>query len=599
MTMNTSHIEYFVNLKHTLEASPRGERSALVGNAASFLGCSTATIYRRLEKVGWRSERKVRSDCGKICVDENIAIKAAGMIKQAIRANGKQTLPLTTARDILEKNGLGVLDDGKGGKIMPSTSTIARAMRRHGCHPEQVKHGSPHQSLRSKHPNHVHLMDASVCVVFYLPRGKVRIMEEKIYNENKPKNLEKIKKERVIRWVMTDHRSSMIFARYTLGSEDSENAINTMIEAWCKRDTASGDIFHGVPEILYTDKGSSFTSAMTRSFLARLRVTAIDHSAGNARATGQAENAHNIVEKQFEGRLRMTDIQSLEDLNAHLDDWRIAYNASAIHRRHGKTRNAAWMEITPDQLRIPESAEALRAIVASPPIEKTVQKDMILRYTPKGYGPQTYSLFGIENIMVKSRFGVALNPFEAPAVDVIVKSPEGEERIYTLQPIQRDKAGFDITAPIIGEEFKSPKDTATDMAIKRMDKEAFGVETLEEVEKARRKRSRVYVEIDPMADVHAVRVPDYMPRRGSGVALDGPERELPPLNHVDAAIRIKGVLAAAGIAWTVEHMASLQEMYPEAVPADAIDELAESFIAAETMEETFEQPFRLVAGGTT
>lgn len=585
--MNTSHIEYFVSLKQLLESASRGERTSLVGNAASFLGCSTATIYRRLEKVGWDPRRKVRSDCGRLCVDEELARLAGGMIKTATRANGKKTLPLTTTTDILKGNGMTV----------PSTSTMARGMRRFGCHPEQVKAGSPSRSLRSLYPNHVHEMDASVCVLFYLPKGKVELMDEKVFNKNKPKHLEKADRARLIRWVMTDHYSGMIFGRYTEGNEDSMAAISVMIDAWCKRDTAEGDIFHGVPEILYTDKGSPFISTLTRSFLARLRVTPIDHARGNARATGQAENAHNIVETQHEGRLRMIDVQTLEKLNADLNAWRIKWNATAIHKRHKKTRNAVWMRIKQDQLRIPESADALRAIVAHPPMEKIVQKDMILRYTPKGYGPQTYSLFGIEGIIVKGKIGVALNPFEAPSVDVIVKSPEGEERIYTLQPIQRDEAGFDVSAPVIGEEFRAPKDTIIDKAIKQMDKDAYGVDTLEEAEKAKRKNKRAYAGIDAMADVRAVTIPDYIPRRGSGVALNTHERELPPMNHVDAAIRIKGMLAAVGIAWTGDHMATLKELYPDTVPVDAIDGIAEDFIAAETMEETFDQPLRLVSGG--
>lgn len=596
--MNAAHTEYFVDLMRKLDIAPRGERRSLVEDAASFMGCGVATIYRRLERVGWSSGRRTRSDCGKLCVDEDLALLAGGMVRAATRANGKKTLPLTTTSKVLEYNGKGVWDDKTGKRKMPSASTMARAMKRYGCHPKQVQRGAPSQTLRTLHPNQVHEMDASVCVLFYLPKGKVVVMDEKKYNENKPKHLEKARKDRVIRWVITDHFSSMIFVRYTLGSEDSKNAIDVMIDAWCKRDH-DGDIFHGVPNILYTDKGPAFVSTLTKTFLNRLKVQPIEHAAGNAQATGQAEKAHDIVETQFEGFLRFLDIDNLEELNAHLDAWRIAYNATVIHKRHKKTRNAMWMHITPGQLRIPESVEALKAVVASPPAEKKVKGDLILRYTPKGYEPQTYSLYGIEGIMIGGKIGVALNPYEAPAVDVIVTSAEGEERIYTLQPIKRDRAGFDITSPVIGEEFKALKDTITDKAIKRMDMEAHGVNTLEEAEKAKRRDRRVYKDIDVMAHIHAVKIPDYMPRRGEHVDLGRPERELPPISVVDAAIRIKAMMAQAGIAWTSEHMTALGKQYPDSlIPVDAIDGIAEAFIAEET-DKTFEQPLRLVAGGAS
>ena len=75
---------------------------------------------------------------------------------------------------------------------------------------------------------------------------------------------------------------------------------------------------HGVPFILYTDKGCANTSGLFKNLLERLDVTFIPHATGNSRAKGQVENGNNIVETQFEGRLRFIKIESLEQLKPSL-----------------------------------------------------------------------------------------------------------------------------------------------------------------------------------------------------------------------------------------------------------------------------------------
>lgn len=593
--------EYFVQLKQQLETAPQGDRGGIVAKAAAFLNCGTGTVYRKLAGVGWASGRKTRSDCGKLCVDESLAITAAGMIKAATRANGKKTLPLTTVVDILKENGMGVINEKTGEVAMPSPSTIARAMRAHGCHPGQIAKGAPAQTMRSLHPNHTWQMDASVCTMFYLPKGRVQIMEDNKFYKNKPHNLEKVVNKRVIRWVITDHYSGAIYAQYTEGNEDATSAIDVLIEAMCEREHPQ-DILYGAPFQFYTDKGAPFVASMTKNFFKRIGVKAFEHAAGNARATGQVENAQNIVETQFEGRLRFLKIDSLETLNRHLNDWRIKWNATAIHRRHGKSRNQVWMGITKEQLRIPDSVEALRAIVASKGIERTVNGRMVLEYAPKGYGQHRYKLTDIEGLKIGQKIHVSVNPYSAPAVDVTVTAANGEERIYTLQPIQLDSAGFDMNAPIIGQEMRSLKDTATDKAIKRMEREAYGASTQEEADKARKAGKQVYSNINVMADIEAAANSiRYFPKQGSAINLDAPTRELPPLNLAEAAMQLKATLAAQGIAWTEAHMAHIAQHYSAGVPHDAIDGLVTTFIAlaapAPVASITQYEPLRRVAGG--
>ena len=581
--MNPAHTEYLFQLCVRLDAQPKGQRGPVAQEAASFLGCSVGTVYRKLEKVGWDSGRKVRSDCGKLCVPAELALQVAGIIKTATRATGKKTLPITTTVGTLEDNGMGVVNEETGQTAMPSAATISRAMTRFGCHPDQIARGHASISMRTLHPNHVWEMDASVCILYFLANGHtliVEVIDESESYKNKPKNLAKIEPQRIIRWVITDHYTGTIFVRYTLGAEDQFNALNVLMEAMCDRTEANGqDIFRGAPLEMYTDKGAPFVGSMTKSFLQHAKIRHYTHKAKNARATGQVENAQNIVETQFEGRLRFLEVDSLDALNAQLDKWRIAWNANAIHRRYEKTRNQLWMTITPEQLRVPESIEALRAIVQSNLEEKKVHGNLILAYAIKGYGRHEYSLRNIPGIVIGQKIGVCVNPYEAPAVDITVTAPNGEETIYTLQPIKKNEAGFDVTAPVMGQEFAAAPDTIVDRAIKGMDMAAYGVETLEEAEKAKKQKRRAYADINIMADVEAKKDRTYFPVRSTDLDVSAPARELAPLTVVQAAFKLQGLMREAGVEWNASHMARITEHYPKGVPHEDIDTLADGFIA--------------------
>ncbi|MCD2164674.1 hypothetical protein [Comamonas koreensis] len=70
------------------------------------------------------------------------------------------------------------------------------------------------------------------------------------------------------------------------------------------------------------------TKHAIKSLLASLEVEAITHEAGNSRAKGGVENANNIVETQFESRLRFEPVNSVAELNATAQAWAEAYNAN-------------------------------------------------------------------------------------------------------------------------------------------------------------------------------------------------------------------------------------------------------------------------------
>ena len=419
---------------------------------------------------------------------------------------------------------------------------------------------------------------------------------ERHVNPKKPRNLARINHERVVRWLITDHYSGAFFLWYSLGAEDAKTAIDTLIRAMCKRGDI--DIMHGAPLILYTDPGGAYDCSMTRSFLARIGVRFIPHKAGNARATGSVESAQNIVETQFEGRLRMYRISSLDELNEQALQWRCMYNAEKIHSRHGGTRNSLWMTITEEQLRVPESEAALRSLVDSYPESRKVKGSLIFTYAPTGYRSLSYSLRHIPGVRIGDFVGVSVNPFDAPAVNVAIKLPGEEERVYLVHPIEKDRAGFALAAPVIGEEFKAMPDTETDRALKDMDKAAFAAPTLETAERARREKRLPWQNIDIMRDIATASPPTYLPRRGRALVADALTRELEAISAVEAAFRLKQLLRPHAIEWTPAHLAALKAGYPEGVPVESLEGIAEDIIqSAADAGRDAEGPLRLVVGG--
>lgn len=138
-------------------------------------------------------------------------------------------------------------------------------------------------------------------------------MDKAIYYAGKQQNLDKIKKQRLWRYVITDHTSGAIYLEYVLGAESSENLCNCLINAMQKR---PDNPFHGVPFIIMTDPGAAMTSASFRNLCDNLGIDLVINKVGNARAKGQVEQAHNLVERKLEGALKLQPVHSLVELNS-------------------------------------------------------------------------------------------------------------------------------------------------------------------------------------------------------------------------------------------------------------------------------------------
>ena len=383
-------------------------------------------------------------------------------------------------------------------------------------------------------------------------------MDEKKFYKNKPENIKKIEKERVIRYVVTDHTSGSIYFEYVGGSENSENLTNVFLNTIQKRSLK--EPMHGVPFILYADKGSANTSGLFKNLLIRLGVEFIAHEAGNPRAKGQVEQANNLIETQYEGLLRGKNIQSIEELNQDSEKWRIYWNDKHIHSRTKRTRNAVWQMIKPEQLRIAPSMELCRELVTTEPKQRTVKGDLTIQHSIKGFGENFYNVRHIDGLYVGAKVDVVVNPYRAPDIDILMTNEQGQQVIYTVEPDQYDIFGQNIESPTIGKDIKSVVDTPVDQARKRLTKQAYNADTLEAAEKAKAKNSTSYQHIDHDAHINKHHINDFIPRAGEQMTTPEQRRQVAPLNLIQAARAIRGHV---GELWNAEWMNKLKTTYSD------------------------------------
>lgn len=574
-------LQYFTRLAERIQQAPRGQRGALVEEAVAFLGWSKNRVYEGLRKAGWVSGRKRRADRGKRKLSDEEARLVAGMVHESRRTNGKKMLPMKVALEIAKESG----------KILPdvSTASLSRAMRDASVHPTQLARPTPHITMRSLHPNHVWQFDVSVCVLYYLDQGGLSVMDEKRFYKNKPENLKRVAKQRVLRYLVTDHCSGAFFLRYYLApGETQEVLFDFLVEAFTGVDDPKNP-FRGVPFWLIWDAGSANQASLVRNFLDRLEIKHQAHTPGNPRAKGQVETMHNVIERAFESRLFMMHVRNIDHLNELAREWMVWFNSTQAHSRHGFTRYGMWQTIREDQLRLCPPRELCQELLRTEPEKRQVGGNLTVRYAIKGYGSAEYSIRHIPGVRVGDTIEVCVNPYRAPNIYVLDEDEQGNEVRWECEPIALDGAGFPLDAPVFGEEYKAQPATPTDTARTRIAKEAYGVETNAKVDQARKRKQPAFLgKVEPFADVQAQPLPSFMRRRGTELEVPGQfQVELRPLSHVEA---FKRLTTLAERALQADENRALRDLFPDGIPEEALAPLAEQLRSGLPLGDAAIQP---------
>lgn len=571
-----------VDLARELNAAGRGHSTALCKATAQELGMSLATLYSKLKEVTVRAPRKQRLDAG----TSDLPIKEAALISalliESIRANGKQLSTIDRAVERLRSNGLILATrvDKATGEMRPmSASAITRGLRVYNLHPDQLLQPTPAVGLASKHPNHVWQIDASICTQFYLDEQGAKAMDKAVFYDGKPGNLKKIERQRLWRYVITDHTSGTLYVQYVLGAESAENICNVLISCMQKR--GEHDPFHGAPFMIMTDPGAAMTSAMFRNLCKALSIELIINKVGNARAKGQVEQAHNLVECDFESGLKLQKAETLEQINGWASQWMRHFNSTANHSRHRRTRFGVWLAIKPEQLRIAPSVEVCRELAISAPETRKVNGKLRVPFRGAEFDVST-----VPGVMVGEKLLITRNPWrDEDSAQVVLVGEDGREMFHVINRIILTEFGFAGCDAIIGEQRKQHADTPAQTNRKLLEQIVTGTDSVDAAVAARKGKAVPFGgAIDPHKHITDTVLPSYLPRRGTELEsrIAVPTVETPPLSVFAIAKRLQAEIAG----WTPEHYAWLSQHYPAGAKEDDIQAVADRLRSAFTKRPT-------------
>ena len=595
--IDPERVAYWSDLARRLRAAGHGARGALLDGAAQAQGISRATAFARLKQYGgWQSGRKRRADAGRLSVDPATLELVAGMLREGAHADGRQIMGLADAVSIAERSGHAVpVTNSQMGRYLRARRMDVRsqAQAEHFC------------EMRSLHPNHVHQVDPSLCVLYYLGGQQYLLRDEEFY-KNKLEKVAKIQ-TKCWRYVLTDHYSGLILPRYYVQAGESQATLfEFLMWAWQHQE---GRLGHGVPRLMLWDKGSANTAGGIKALLEALEVEAIAHAAERSNVKGQVETSQRIVERKFEARLKFQPVADVAALNEAAAHWARVHAGNLLYprvdtriRRPGAppmVRADLWLSITPEQIReCPPTAVCAR-LLEGKRVERTVTPQAFVTYPHPAFGHSLkYSLRHLAELHRGDRVEIApLLVGEDGAAGLIRlrwTSPHGEERTWRLAPeLALDGAGRSLRAAVIGEEYREPKRRAAERVTAALDAAAYPqadpATAVDATEHARRSRQKNVTPFSGQLDAHGhlagLHGPVYQPPRGAEVAVQAPEEALPPVPLVRALGRLR---EAWGRPITREEARWLGSRYGESIP--------ETELARLLTEETVRRPLAVVNG---
>jgi len=382
--------ETIEELARDWEVMSVGERRKEVLALISKYGVAAGTVYRRIRIYRAEGRRVItgkrgpRSDSGQprgytieqmqIYIEAVMGLKALDPNQPDNRVpNPNKTMSTERAIQIAEKL-----------KKIPKGKLTSRTLNR-WAHALQVTAAdictpSAAVKLESLHPNHVHVVDFSVCEQYYLRDSDGKVITRPWTYKNKPNEARK----KIWAFALVDHYSGVKFIKYFLSAGESSRILfEGICEAWAKKEDSLFP-FHGAPKILFADKGSALGAGMIANLLEALGVQVVKHKPGNPRAKGMVESAFKHFQNGFESELRLCPGQTIEELNERAYNWLVNHNWKTAEGEKAP-RFSRWQEITGEQLLELPNDDILRRVTATG-IIRTVDAYSSIRYDNEVFG---------------------------------------------------------------------------------------------------------------------------------------------------------------------------------------------------------------------
>lgn len=577
--MNAAMTARLVLIAHTADLAGHGQRGKVYQQAAEELGMSLQTLHRKLSKVAVRQVRKRRTDHGAAALSREEAGIVSAYVMEHIRKNNKKTKSIQQAVSELRVNGkivAGRIDTTTGEIAELSDGAIHRALRSYGLHPEQLLATAPVTTMISKHPNHVWQLDASLCVLYKLPEhpgyGITEVDSVDRY-KNKLGNFARIEHKLVQRYLITDHATCCVFIWYAMGGESTDSLCRLLVEAIQQRGQFP---FYGIPHILYVDRGSANRSAIFRNLCHALGIR-LEFAQG-ARAKGQVEKMHDVVELGFESGLKMAaDVRDVEALNRMSHQWMHWFNGTQQHSRHGKTRYAAWQLIKSHQLITTRlDTEQLLLLAKESPVERKVTPGLTVNFAGS-----EWNVAKVPGVLVGEKLLITRCAFEADAAHAVLHDEQGRELFHQIPKIEIDETwGWRTDGATFGEEHKSHADTPAQTDRKRLERIAMQAETDSEAEANRKAKVTPFGgSIDPYKQAKEYQAPLYLPKRSTEADIETPARELLRMNAVQMA---KWLMGRLGGDYQPAMLADLTKRFPDGATEPELEDVLADLRAGRT-----------------
>ncbi len=558
-------------LAEQMKAARPCDRKQVLQSFEERTGLKRQTLYKEARRGGWSSGRSKRADAGTCILTEAQIDFVAGLMRESARENKGVIMPVERALEIAFDNGIierGAVSVGRMQQILAERQLNKAALDT----------ATPHTDMRSLHPNHVHLIDASVCIQYYLKNGKTALIDERDYNEKKPANMAKIK-TRILRYLLTDHFSGLFYVKYYLADGESQKLLyDFLVSAWMHKHDERYP-FRGVPFLILWDAASAARAKAMQHFISGLDIKTPPGMPHNPRRQGSVESTQNIVERWFESSLRFQPAFDIAQLNAWAHDWMLFHNATKNHTRHGMTRTASWMLIKQEQLRELPDLDVLQALFTTPGEDRLVGGNYQISFAIKAGEVKKYWLKHIPGLLpTRSHVLVKINPYLWPTVNVIYNDISYE--VQPLDVLPKEQGAFRAAAPIIGEEYKAMPETATQQAGKRIEQYAYG--EMQEGEKVGGHEGKIpYAGITVMGNqADKIGKVAYMPKRGTAIEID---REITNKQIPIEQLFVR--LVNAGVDMTPKINQSLRAEYGAAIDAEEADKVVKRYTDTETTEK--------------
>lgn len=411
--MNTIDPRLLAQLREEAESSRTpSERGDLIRRWAGSLGRSRSTIARWIAESGVEPTRRSAGGRrrGHDLSDDEME-RIVMQIHQTVRKNGKKILSVGNAIRLAEQSGM----------IVPGAISEAQArywMAKRGLQVSDILSPAPTAMLYSKHPNHVHQFDWSVCLYWDFPKASKRLefLNWRIVSD-KNKIMEEARRREFTIWrgLLVDHFSGAFHLRYYLMKGESAFAtIRFLEDAWLPHSNPSL-LLHGLPKILIADQGPGNKSILMENLCRNFDVELRLHTPGKPNAKGSVETHHNIVEQNFEALLTRNPPWNIEDLNARADQFTAEFCGSRMLTRARMavdTRYNLWSGISAAELRAPASRANFEAAAQRPAGDVRIDHQGRFRAAPESGGGAIWFRAPVELQGIFGKKGrLIINPF--------------------------------------------------------------------------------------------------------------------------------------------------------------------------------------------